>query len=227
MKKAYRFTKIPAYASIKVSSGRRITPDKIYDQAIAFRKVYLQSIRLSKKVKDQDSPIRTEEWGLIYSIPQALVTQIAFSNELLLKAIVLGSTGKQVSGHSLRRLVQCLDKRYIDYIKNHLFENGLKKDSWINVLKISDRIFETARYGYEDKDYKIDFMTLQLLHEALDDIYHFMLPDWDDIRNIIDEADINMSSKIHKQVDLIFDEEYQEKLRKELKEWDDAFKDFP
>lgn len=213
MKKAYRFSKIPAYSGIKISGGRPITPAKIYDQATAFRKIYLQSIKLSKRVKDEDSPIRTDEWELIYSIPQALVTQIAFSNELLLKAIILGSTGKNKTGHSLRDLVKGLDARYIDYIKAHLIENGLKEDSWDNVLNISDQIFTVARYGYEDKPYKIDFLTLQLMHEALDDIYHFMLPNWDEIRGILEKGGSDRDSKIKEQVDLIFDEEYQKNLQ--------------
>lgn len=225
VKKAYRFTKIPAYTAIKVSGGRPITPEKIYDQAVAFRKVYLQSIRLSKRVKDEDSPIRTDEWGLIYSLPQALVTQIAFSNELILKAIILGSTGKIKTGHGLRSLIKGLDPRYVEYIKAHLIENGLKEDSWDNVLEISDQIFTSARYGYEDKSYKIDFLTLQLLHEALDDIYHFMLPNWGEIQRILEKAEDDLDHKIKEQGDLIFDEDYQANLQKILKEWDDALND--
>lgn len=147
------------------------------------------------------------------------------SNELLLKSIILGSTGKSKTGHGLRDLVRGLDPRYVKYIKAHLIENGLKENSWNNVLRISDKIFTSARYGYEDKTYKIDFLTLQLLHEALDDIYHFMLPNWDEVRSILEKADNDVNSKIKEQVDLIFDEEYQANLRKILKEWDDALND--
>jgi hypothetical protein len=150
-----------------------VIPDDIYEQAIAFRDIYIISKPLSKKVSvPKGYPLPASEKKFVYSIPQALATQIAFSNELLLKAILLTCTNRMFKGHELGKLLKELDPRYITLIKEYLYANGLKLDAWQNVMKSSNNIYKVARYGYEGSNFKIDLKTLQLLNEVLDDIYN-------------------------------------------------------
>ena len=226
MADGYRFIDIPAYAAVSINNEKNVTPDNIYEQAVAFRGIYEKSKPLSKKVSVPNGfPIPVDEWRLIHNIPQSLVVQLALSNELLLKAVLLGSTGKLETGHSLKSLINKLDRRYVKYIKQHLINNNLSDGKWDNVIKSSDKIFITARYGYEVGNYKIDFMTLQLINEALDDIYNNKLPVWWDIKEILDK-DNKKNEEIKRQVDLIFDEKYQAQQKLELEEFEKVFNDY-
>lgn len=151
MKEGYRFQDLPAYAAVHVNHSKQNTsPSDIYELAVTFRDVYEKAKPLSQKVSAPEGfPLSVDEWRLLYAVPQALIVQLALSNELLLKAILLGSTGILVQGHSLKDLISELDIRYADHIKKHLMANGLKPASWDSVMKASDKIFVTARYGYE------------------------------------------------------------------------------
>jgi len=142
------------------------------------------------------------------------------SNELLLKAILLGSVGQFNKEHSLSSLVGSLDIRYQDIIKKHLKENGLKDDRWDEVLNISAETFVDARYGFENKDYSLDFLTLQLLNEALDDIFNNYLPDWTSLT----KAQQKNKARLKKEVDLMFDKDYQKEQAEKWKVWRKAFK---
>lgn len=221
----YRFRSLPAYGGININHKSNITtPNDIYAYAVAFREVYEKSKLLSKKVSvPAGYPLPIEDWKFVYSVPQALVVQLALSNELLLKAVILGSTGNLERGHSVSGLLSKLDVRYRNYIEKHLSENGLKSGKWSDVIKASDQIFVTARYGYERGGYKVDFMTLQLINEALDDIFNTKLPDWITIKEIIDNRNTAVQAEIKEQVDLIFNEKYQQQLQKELEEFERIF----
>lgn len=226
MAEGYKFIDIPAYAAVNIDNNNNVTPDKIYEQAVAFRNIYEKLKPLSKKVSvSNGDPIPASEWKLIHNIPQVLIVQLALSNELLLKAVLFGSTGRLEMGHSLISLIDKLDKRYEKYIKQHLEDNGLVRGRWGDVIKASDKVFVTARYGYENGSYKIDFMTLQLINEALDFIYNKMLPTWGDIEKIIDREDKNTVKEINHLIDLEFDEEYQAQLKIELEEFQTAIDD--
>ncbi len=141
------------------------------------------------------------------------------SNELLLKAILLGSTAEFSKEHNLKRLVNSLDSRYVEIIKKHLASNGLKQDQENKVLNMSTQTFVTARYGFEGKDYVLDFMTLQLLNEALDDIFNNYLPDWTALTKT------QHKKRLKKEVDLIFDEDYQKEQAEQWKLWRKVFKE--
>ena len=143
----YRFKKLPAYAALNINHRAVIiTPGDIYAYAVAFRDVYEKAKTLSKKVSVPSGyPLPIEDWKLVYSVPQALVVQLALSNELLLKAVLLGSTGKLERGHSIKKLLTKLDSRYRNYIEKHLMDNGLGFGKWSEVIKASDEIFVTAR----------------------------------------------------------------------------------
>lgn len=52
-------------------------------------------------------------------------------------------------------------------------------------------------------------MTLQLINEALDDIFNFKLPDWSNIKEIVDKGASSVNTEIKERIDLIFDEKYQ------------------
>lgn len=221
----YRFKKFPAYGVISINhTSGTITPNDIYTYAVAFRDVYEKSKTLSKKVSvPAGYPLPVDDWKFVYSIPQALAVQLALSNELLLKAVLLGSTGRLERGHSTKALLAKLDPRYRNFIEKHLIDNGLKAGKWSEVIKSSDNIFVTARYGYENGGYKVDFMTLQLINEALDDIFSTKLPEWTTFKEVIDSSSSAMDAELKRQVDLIFDEKYQKQLREQLEEFERIF----
>ena len=102
-------------------------------------------------------------------------------------------------------------------------DNGLKPGKWSEVIKSSDNIFVTARYGYENGGYKVDFLTLQLINEALDDIFNFKLPDWSNIKEIVDKGASAVNTEIKERIDLIFDEKYQKWFKGELEEFERIF----
>lgn len=224
-KQGYRFKKLPAYGVLNINhTSNTITPNDIYAYAVAFRDVYEKSKPLSKKVSVPGGyPLPVDDWKFVYSIPQALVVQLALSNELLLKAVLLGSTGKLERGHGMKALLSKLDPRYRNYIEKHLVDNGLKPGKWSEVIKSSDNIFVTARYGYENGGYKVDFLTLQLINEALDDIFNFKLPDWSNVKEIVDKGASSVNTEIKERIDLIFDEKYQKWLKGELEEFERIF----
>lgn len=227
MTEGYRFHNLPAYAAVHVDHrGQNTSPSDIYELAVAFRDVYERAKSLSQKVSvAEGSPLSVDEWRLLYAVPQALIVQLALSNELLLKAILLGSKDVLVHGHSLKGLMSELDVRYVDYIKKYLMANGLKPASWDLVMEASDKIFVTARYGYEQGSYKVDFMTLQLLNESLDDIYHNLLPNWYAVLRIKEEDTTDFQEAMKNQIDQIFDPDYQRQVEKELAEWQKLFDD--
>lgn len=102
-------------------------------------------------------------------------------------------------------------------------DNGLKPGEWSEVIKSSDNIFVTARYGYQNGGYKVDFLTLQLINEALDDIFNFKLPDWSNVKEIVDKGASSVNTEIKERIDLIFDEKYQKWLKGELEEFERIF----
>ncbi|MBP6041855.1 HEPN domain-containing protein [Candidatus Saccharibacteria bacterium] len=218
----YKFKKLPAnFGQIKLNhSNATLIPSDIYEYAKAFRNVYTRSAPILKAFCDPDWP-QHQEIKQLYGKAQSLAVQIAMSNELLLKAILLGSTGKFSKEHNLRRLVGGLDARYQDIIKKHFKDNGLNDGKWNKVLNMSAQTFVDARYGFESKDYYLDFPTLQLLNEALDNIFNNYLPDW----TALLESQEENKAKLKKELDLIFDEDYQKKLAKELKLLRRVFKD--
>jgi len=77
-----------------------------------------------------------------------------------------------------------------------------------------------ARYGFENKDYSLDFLTLQLLNEALDDIFNNYLPDWTSLT----KAQQKNKARLKKEVDLMFDKDYQKEQAEKWKVWRKAFK---
>lgn len=174
----YRFKKVPANLGlVKLNGNKRLIPDDIYEYAKSFRSVFTRSMPLLKKISNPDWATH-EEIIQLYGKAQSLAVQIAISNELLLKAILYASTGKLKHGHDLKKLINSLDKRHVQVIKNHLTNNGLKTESWDKVLGMSALTFLDARYGFEGREYVLDFRTLQLLNEALDDIFNNLVPDW-------------------------------------------------
>lgn len=199
------FKKVPGNLGlVKINGSDRIIPNNIYEYAKAFRSVYTRSMPIIEKIADPKS-VTLKEINQLHGKAQSLAVQIAVSNELLLKAILLGSKGKLYKGHNLQALIDRLDKRHIDIIKKHLNDNGLKDGRWNKVLDMSAQTFVTARYGFEDKDYSLDFLTLQLLNEALDDIFNNYTPDW----TTLTKAQQENKKRLKKEVDLIFDEDYQ------------------
>lgn len=174
----FRFTEVAANIGVvQIQERTSILPTNIYEYSKAFREVYMLSMPILKEIANIEHASYSEILQL-HGKAQSLAVQISVSNELLLKAILLGCTGKTVTGHSLKKLLNKLDPRLIDYIKMHLLDYGLKPDSWDDVIEKSDLTFITARYGFEGKSYTLDFITLQLLNEALDDIFNRYVPDW-------------------------------------------------
>lgn len=217
----YRFTKVPGnFGLVKINKSESLIPNDIYRYAKAFRSVYTRSMPMLKQIDDPEWATQ-QEIEQLHGPAQSLAVQIAMSNELLLKAILLGSTGELRKGHDLKKLVNSLDERYIKIIKEHLKENDLIDDHWNKVLKMSAQIFVSARYGFEPIDYALDFRTLELLNEALDDIFNNYLPDWTTLTKIEQEN----KERLKKEVDLIFDEDYQKEQAEQWKLWSKALKD--
>jgi len=211
----FRFKKVPANIGlIKHKGSEGVSPQSIYDYATSFRSVYTRSMPLLKKFDDPSWPSHQETTQL-YGKAQSLGVQIALSNELLLKAILLASSGEFTKEHNLKKLLNNLDSRYIEIIKQHLISNGLIKEKWNKVLDMSALTFIDARYGFEGKDYVLDFRTQQLLNEVLDDIYNNYIPDWTNLTKK-QQAD---TATLEKEVNLLFDEDYQKDKAKELKMW--------
>ena len=225
----YKFKKLPAnFGQIKLNKSNSLTPSDIYEYAKSFRSVYTRSAPILKKITDPNWAGH-EEIIQLYGKAQSLAVQIAMSNELLLKAILLGSTGQFSKEHNLKKLVNSLDTRYQDIIKVHFKENGLIDGKWDKVLNMSAQTFVDARYGFEGKDYVLDFRTLQLLNEALDNIFNNYLPSWDVLREsqtALEEAQQKNKERLQKEVDLIFDEDYQKQQAEERREWHKALKDY-
>jgi len=218
----YKFKKLPAnFGRINLSKSDSLIPSDIYEYAKAFRDVYTRSAPGLKAFADPNWATH-QEIKQLYGKAQSLAVQIAMSNELLLKAILLGSIGKFSKEHSLKKLVDSLDARYQEIIKKHFKDNGLNDGKWNEVLNISAQTFVNARYGFEGKDYSLDFMTLQLLNEALDNIFNNYLPDW----TTLTKAQQKDKDRLKKEVDLIFDEDYQKEQADKLKLLRKAFKDF-
>src|SRR6185312_9487522 len=143
----FRFKKVPANLGlIRHTEKERLIPDDIYEYAKSFRSVYTRSMPVLKKIADPKWASH-QEIKQLYGKPQSLAVQIALSNELLLKAILLGSTGEIIKEHNLKKLINNLDTRYINIIKQHLEENGLKEGRWNNVLNMSAQTFVDTRYG--------------------------------------------------------------------------------
>lgn len=218
----YKFKKLPAnFGQIKLNhSNGSLIPSDIYEYAKAFRNVYTRSAPMLKAFADPDWA-QHQEVKQLYGKAQSLAVQIAMSDELLLKAILLGSTGRFSKEHNLKKLVDSLDTRYQDIIKKHFKDNGLNDGKWDKVLDMSAQTFIDARYGFEVKDYVLDFMTLQLLNEALDDIFNNYLPDW----TRLTKAQQEDKEILKKEVDLIFDEDYQKEQAEQWKFWRKAMKD--
>lgn len=217
----FRFKKVPANLGlVKHTEKERLIPADIYEYAKSFRSVYTRSMPMLKEIADPKWASQ-QEIKQLYGKPQSLAVQIALSNELLLKAILLGSTGEIIKEHNLKKLINNLDARYINLIKQHLKENGLKEGRWNKVLNMSAQTFVDTRYGFEGKAYDIDFVTHQLLNEALDDIFSNYLPDWTRLTQIQQEN----KERLKKEVDLIFDEDYQKEQAEEQKQWRKAFRE--
>lgn len=180
-----KFRKLPGgYGQVKIQGQENVYPLDIYNYAVAFRKIYTRSAPILK-------PIADKVWGATHDgsvqfydgSAQALATQIAFSDELMMKAIILGSTGElgeTTKIHSLKSLFSdFLDERYQKIIISYLEKNGLSQGKLEDVLDTSSRIFIDARYGFDKKDeYTLDFITLQLLNEVLCKIFTRYVPDW-------------------------------------------------
>jgi len=174
----YRFNKVPAnLATVKLNGNKRLIPDDIYEYARSFRSVYTRSMPMLKTINNPQSATH-EEIIQLYGKAQSLAIQIALSNELLTKAILYACTSELKYGHDLKKLIYYLDKKHVDIIKAHLRDNGLKAGKWDRVLDISALTFLDARYGFEGKEYVLGFRTLQLINEALDDIFNNYVPDW-------------------------------------------------
>jgi len=217
----YKFNKVPGnFGLVKINKSESLMPSDIYEYAAAFRSTYTRSMPMLKKIGDPKWATQ-QEIRQLHSKPQSLAVQIAMSNELLVKAILLGSTGEFSKEHNLKKLVHSMDGRYIDIIKRHLATNGLKDGHWNKVLNLSAQTFVTARYGFEGKDYVLDFRTLQLLNEALDNIFNNYLPDW----TALTKAKQENKERLKKEVDLIFDEDYQKEQAEQQKFWRKAFKE--
>lgn len=217
----HKFKKLPAnFGTIKLNhSSGSLIPSDIYEYAKAFRNVYTRSAPILKAFADPNWA-QHHEIEQLYGKAQSLAVQIAMSNELLLKAILLGSAGEFSREHNLKRLVNSLDTRYQDIIKKHFKDNGLKGGKWDKVLNMSAQTFVEARYGFESKDYSLDFLTLQLLNEALDNIFNNYLPDW----TALTKAQQENKDRLKKEVDLIFDEDYQTEQAEQWKLWKKTFK---
>jgi hypothetical protein len=211
----FKFKTVPANIGIL----ENISPSSIYDYATSFRSVYTRSMSIVKKFNDPSWP-NHEEITQLYGKVQSLAVQIALSNELLIKAILLATTGTFSKEHNLKKLVNSLDNRYIEIIKHYLEKNGLKKNKWDEVLNISALTFVDARYGFEGKSYAIDFRTHQLLNEVLDDIYNNSIPDWTKMTKD-QQADV---SYLKKEIDLIFDVDYQKEQARQLRLWQKILK---
>lgn len=218
----YKFKKLPAsFGQIRLNKSESLIPSDIYEYAKSFRSVYTRSAPILKKIADPNLA-ELHEIKQLYGKAQSLAVQIAMSNELLLKAILLGSTGKFSKEHNLKKLVESLDTRYQDIIKAHFKENGLNDGKWDKVLDMSAQTFVDARYGFEGKDYVLDFRTLQLLNESLDNIFNHYLPDW----LALTKDEQKDEKKLKQEVDLIFDEDYQEQQAEERRQWHKALKDY-
>lgn len=198
----YRFKKVPANLGlVKLNRREHLVPSDIYEYARAFRSVFTRSMPMLKKIADPKWATQ-QEVAQLYGKAQGLAVQIAMSNELLLKAILLGSSGEFVRGHNVNNLINSLDERYVKILKAHLIANGLKPDSWNKVLDMSAQTFVTARYGFEGEEYVLDFRTMQLLNESLDDIFNNYVPDWKSLTTAQQKDRLYLKNE----VDLIFGE---------------------
>ncbi len=198
----YRFKKVPANLGlVKLNGNKQLIPDDIYEYARSFRSVFTRSMPLLKQITDPQWASH-EEITQLFGKAQSLAVQIAMSNELLLKAILYASTGKLKYGHNLKELINSLDKRHIEIIKAHLLVNGLKAEKLGKVLDMSALTFLDARYGFEGKEYVLDFRTLQLLNEALDDIFNNFVPEW----KTLTYKEQNDHALLKKKTDLILSE---------------------
>lgn len=215
------FNKLPGqHGQIKMGINLSILPNEIYEYAVAYRNVYTRSVPMLKKAKDPNGP-EHQDLNQYFGKTQALAAQIAFSNELLLKAILWGSSRTIPKEHNLKKLINNLDERYIAIIKEHLENNGLKTGKWEKVLNKSANIFTIARYGFDNGKYVIDFKTLQLLNEALDYIFNNKLPDWTNLNKVEQEN----KERLKAEVDKIFDRNYQKEQRKLQRFWGKVFDD--
>lgn len=218
----YKFKKLPAnFGQIKLNKSDSLIPSDIYEYAKSFRSVYTRSMPILKRFDDPELATH-QEIKQLYGKAQSVAVQIAMSNELLLKAILLGSTGEFTKKHNLQELVNSLDIRYRDIIENHFKDNGLNDGKWDTVLNMSAQTFIDARYGFEGKDYVLDFRTLQLLNESLDNIFNNYLPDW----TTLTKAEQENKERLKKEVDLIFDEDYQKEQADQWKHWRKELKDY-
>lgn len=216
----YKFKKVPGnFGLVKINKSESLIPNDIYRYAKAFRSVYTRSMPILKKIADPKWPTQ-QEIQQLHGKAQSLAVQIAMSNELLLKAILLGSAGEFSKEHNLKKLINSLDKRYIDIIKKHFKDNNLKSGHWNKVLNMSAQTFVSARYGFESKDYVLDFRTLQLLNEALDNIFNNYLPDWTALTKVQQKN----KDRLKQEVDLIFDEGYQKEQAEQWKLWKKVLK---
>ncbi|HEY0965694.1 MAG TPA: hypothetical protein VGE13_04420 [Candidatus Saccharimonadales bacterium] len=209
----YKFKKYPGnFGQVDIAGNESLMPSDIYEYAKAFRSVYTRSMPMLKKIVDP-SWATHQEIEQLYGKAQSIAVQIAISNELLLKTILFASTGHFSKEHNLKKLIAALDSRYQDIIKKYMRDNHLKDGKWNKVLDMSAQTFVTARYGFEGQDYTLDFRTLQLLNEALDDIYNNYLPDWTNLT----KAEKESKETLRKEVDLIFDKDYQREQAKLLR----------
>lgn len=88
----YRFKKAPGnFGRVRHNKSRRPTPKDIYEYARSFRSVYTRAAPMLKPIIDPKWA-EQQEIKQLYGKAQSLAVQLAFSNELLLKAILLGST---------------------------------------------------------------------------------------------------------------------------------------
>lgn len=188
-----------------------LTPREIYKHAVEFRSAYVTLYATMGAPNNPSSPA-SEDQRLVTSLPQVVYINLAFSNELMLKAIILGGTGKSARGHNIKTLINELNPRYQKIIKDHLVSQGFGDEKWKRILKDSEEIYTKARYGYEDGEYNLHFKAMQHINESLDDIFNFLLPDYRTIENIAETNAKNTDAVIKEHIDWIFSEERRDML---------------
>ena len=210
--KYYKFKKLPAnFGKVKLYKTESLMPSDIYEYAKAFRSIYTRTAPMLKPIDSSESATE-EEIGQFYGKVQSLAVQISISNELLLKSVLLGSSGRYTMTHSLEELFYELDERHQSIITEHMVHNGLNDGKWATVLGYSADTFVNARYGFQGKDYVVDFRTLQLFNEALDNIINNYTPDW----TVLTRSQQKDKEVLKGELDLIFDETYQKERKNTL-----------
>jgi HEPN domain-containing protein len=179
----FRFKELPKI-TLSHEGGKMDTPAEIYEQSVAFRRVYETCNSKIQEPADARIEWEGEERFRTLAFSEASFVNLAFSCELLLKAISFSSSGTYCRKHNLESLFNQLDERYKQKIIRYVLESEgkNKKNTCLfnRLLSENSRTFEVLRYSFDSESHRCNPVFLAHFNEVLDDIYHnFAYPCWD------------------------------------------------